>query len=92
MELADKFEKGMHISLLLVADEGELLDQDDVLLLTSSDPAASALLTSSQDEQDEAVESEDVSECALHACPAYDKLLEVISHATDRLDLPWKRE
>ncbi|KAL0190904.1 hypothetical protein M9458_013602, partial [Cirrhinus mrigala] len=25
------------------------------------------------------------------SCPAYDELLEVMDHATARLDLPWKR-
>lgn len=38
----------------------EMLD-DDVFSLTSSDPAVSELLASSQDEQDKAVEIEDVS-------------------------------
>lgn len=58
----------MNISYLLVAGESELLD-NDVLSLTSSDPEASSLLASSQDEQDEAIEIEDVSEHSQPACP-----------------------
>ncbi len=50
-----------------------------MLSLTSSDPAVSALLASSQDEQEEAVEVDDVSEHSQPACPAYDELLDVMS-------------
>ncbi|ROL41024.1 hypothetical protein DPX16_22867 [Anabarilius grahami] len=60
--------------------------------VTSSDPSASALLASTQEEQDVAVEDDVVSESSWPACPAYDELLEVMSRATDRLDLPWRRE
>ncbi len=92
VELADKFEKGMSIShFSSAAGESELRD-DDVLSLMSSDPAVSALLASSQDEQEEAVEIDDVSEHSQPACPTYDELLDVMSHATEKLDLPWKRE
>ncbi|ROL42860.1 hypothetical protein DPX16_8606 [Anabarilius grahami] len=69
VEPADESERGMNISLLSVAGESKLLD-DDVLSLTSSDSAVSALLTSSQEEQAEAVEIEDVSEHSQTACPA----------------------
>lgn len=79
VELADKFEKYMNVSYSAVAGKSELPD-DDVLSLTSSDSAAS-----------EAVEMEDVSERSQPACPSYDKLLDVMSRATERLDLPWKR-
>ncbi|ROL49763.1 Mapk-regulated corepressor-interacting protein 1 [Anabarilius grahami] len=43
------------------ADEGEVLDDDDVLSLTLSDPAASALLTASPREQEMAIEEEAVT-------------------------------
>lgn len=47
-----------------VADEGEWLDED-VLLLTSSDPAVTALLDSSQEKQDVAAEDNVLSESFL---------------------------
>lgn len=76
MELADEFEKDMHISDSLAAGESELLDKDDVLSLTSSVPTVSALLASSQDEQNKTVELKDVSERSQHVCPAYDLRLD----------------
>ncbi len=37
-------------------------------------------------------EGEEVETEPSHSsCPAYDYLLEIIEHATARLDLPWKR-
>lgn len=37
-------------------------------------------------------EGKDDTESSWTACPVYDKLLEIMSRATDRLDLPWKRK
>ncbi len=59
--------------------------------MTSSDPAASSLLGSDQEEQEMSEGEEVETEPSHSSCPAYDELLEVIEHATARLDLPWKR-
>ncbi|ROL46692.1 hypothetical protein DPX16_12585 [Anabarilius grahami] len=79
--------------LRTVADEGELLDDDDVLSLKSSDPAASALLALSPREQEVAVKEEEgePSETSKPPCPAYAELLEVIERTSGRLQLPWER-
>lgn len=82
-------EKGMDLSHSSVAEKEELLDED-VLSFTSSDLTVSALLASSQEEQNVALEDKDVSELSQPACPTYDELLEVMSGATDRLNLPWR--
>ncbi|ROI81362.1 hypothetical protein DPX16_14791 [Anabarilius grahami] len=76
-----------------VADEGELLDDDDVLSLTSSDPAASALLASSPREQEMANEEEagEPAETSKPPCPAHAELLEVMERGSGRLQLPWER-
>lgn len=66
---------------------------EDVLSLESSDLAYSALLASSREEQDVAALGEDVLiEPSQPACPKYSELLEVMAHATQWLDLPWKLE
>ncbi|KTG46021.1 hypothetical protein cypCar_00042415, partial [Cyprinus carpio] len=91
MDLADELKKGLSLSCSSVMDENELLD-DDAISLTSSDPAASALLDQSQDEQEMSDEDEIVeTESSKSSCPAYDVLLEVMDHATARLDLLQKR-
>ncbi|ROL46701.1 hypothetical protein DPX16_12594 [Anabarilius grahami] len=74
------------------ADEGELLDKDDVLSLTSSDPAASAHLAASPREQEMAFEEEagEPAETSKPPCPAYVELLEVMERASGRLQLPWE--
>lgn len=84
MELKDKSERSMSISHSSSADESKLPDCDDVSSLTSSDPASSVLLASSHDKQDEADEINDASERSQPTCPAYDELLDVISHASAR--------
>ncbi len=58
-DLADEFERELSLSHESAKNEGEPLDNDDVISLTSSDPAASALLGYAQEEQ-EMSESEDV--------------------------------
>ncbi len=89
MELADEAVRGTNISRPSAADESELLEED-VLSLTSSDPAGSALLAHGQEWADE--DEEDISEPSQPVCPAYDELLEVMEHATARLDLQWRHE
>ncbi len=89
MELADEAVRGTNISRPSAADESELLEED-VLSLTSSDPAGSALLAHGQEWADE--DEEDISEPSQSVCPAYDELLEVMEHATARLDLQWRHE
>ncbi|ROI69465.1 hypothetical protein DPX16_14405 [Anabarilius grahami] len=76
----------------VTADKGEVLE-DDVLSLTSSDPAASALLALSPREQEVADEEEEgePSETSKPPCPAYVELLEVMEHASGRLQQPWDR-
>ncbi len=70
-------------------NEGKLLDYDDAISLTSSDPAASSLLGYAQEEQ-KMFEGEEVeTELSQSSCPAYEDLLEVMEHATARLDLTW---
>ncbi|KAI2647461.1 Uronate isomerase [Labeo rohita] len=49
VDLADELKKGLSLSRSSVADEDELLADDDVISLTSSDPAASALLQEEQE-------------------------------------------
>ncbi|KAL0170818.1 hypothetical protein M9458_035414, partial [Cirrhinus mrigala] len=88
VDLADELKKGLFLSHSSVADEDELLADDDVISLTSSDPAASALL---QEEQEMLEGEEAEAESSLISCPAYEELLEVMDRATARLDLPWKR-
>ncbi|KAL0194944.1 hypothetical protein M9458_008516, partial [Cirrhinus mrigala] len=61
----------------------ELLEDDNVISLT-------ALLGSTHEEQ-ESLDKEMQSESSQTSCPAYAELLEVMEHATARLDLPWKR-
>ncbi|ROJ62565.1 hypothetical protein DPX16_21551 [Anabarilius grahami] len=77
----------------LKSDEGELLDNDDVLSLISSDPAASALLAGSPREQEMAFEEEagEPAETSKPPCPTYAELLEVMERASGRLQLPWER-
>ncbi len=58
--------------------------------LTSSDPAGSALLAHGQEWADEG--GKDISEPSQPVCPAYVELLEVMEHATARLDLQWRHE
>ncbi|KAI2645012.1 Ribosomal protein S12 methylthiotransferase RimO [Labeo rohita] len=88
----DKLDKGLSLSCSSAGDESELLDDDDVVSLTSFDPAVSALLGSVQEEQEMLDEEECIeSESPQPSCPTYDELLEVMEHATARLDLPWKR-
>ncbi|ROJ25309.1 hypothetical protein DPX16_20122 [Anabarilius grahami] len=92
-ELAEELERGVNLSQPTAADEGELLNDDDVLSLTSSDPAASALLAASPREQEMAFEEEasEPAETSEHPCPVYAELLEVMEHASGRLQLPWDR-
>ncbi len=71
------------ISLSSAADESKQLEED-VLSLTS-DPAGSALLAHGQKWADEG--GKDISEPSQPVCPAYVELLEVMEHATARLDL-----
>ncbi len=90
-DLADEFERELSLSHESAKNEGEPLDNDDVISLTSSDPAASALLGYAQEEQ-EMSESEDVeTELSQNSCPAYEELLDVMERATAWLDLPWER-
>ncbi len=77
------------ISRSSAADESKLLEED-VLSLTSSDPAGSALLAHGQEWADEG--GEHISELSQPVCPAYVELLEVMEHATARLDLQWRHE
>lgn len=77
VDLGKEFENGMHFSHSSLVDKGELLDANDVLSLTSSDLAASALLALSQDEQDEAVETQQLSKRSQPTCPTSDELLEL---------------
>ncbi len=94
-DLADELERGLSFSCSSGANEGEWLDDDDAISLTSSDPAAGALLGYvlgyAQEEQEMSEGDEAEAEPAQSFCPAYDELLEVMEHATARLDLPWKR-
>ncbi len=91
VDLADELERELSFSRLSAMNEGELLDDDDVISLTSSDPAASALLAYAQKEQ-EMFEGEEVETEPSHSsCPAYEELLEVIERVTARFDLPGKR-
>ncbi|KAL0158365.1 hypothetical protein M9458_046441, partial [Cirrhinus mrigala] len=91
VDLADELKKGLSLSRVSVAGEDELLADDDVVSLTSSDSAASALLGPSQEEQEMLEGEEAEAEPSLISCPAYAELLEVMDHATVRLDLPWER-
>ncbi len=90
MELADESAGGINVLRASAADESILLEED-VLSLTSSDPAGSALLAHGQEWADED-EEENISEPSQPVCPAYGELLEVMEHATARLDLPWRHE
>ncbi|KAI2653751.1 Lamina-associated polypeptide 2, isoform alpha [Labeo rohita] len=69
VDLADELKKGLSLSRSSVADEDELLADDDVISLTSSDPAASALL---QEEQEMLEGEEAEAEPSLISCPALD--------------------
>ncbi len=89
MELADESGGGINTSRSSVADKSKLLEED-VLSLTSSDPAGSALLAHGQEWADE--DEENISEPCQPVCPAFDELLEVMEHATARLDLQWRHE
>lgn len=84
MEVKDKFERSMSISHSIAADESKLPDCDDVSSLTTSDPASSVLLASSHDKQNKADENNDASERSQPTCPAYDELMDVMSHASAR--------
>ncbi len=90
-DLADELERGLSFSCSSAANKGELLDYDGAISLTSSDPAASALLGSAQEEQEMSEGEEVESEPSHSSCPAYDELLEIMEHATARLDYLWKR-
>ncbi len=90
MKLADEFERGVNLSRPSAVDESELR-WEDVLSLASSDPAGSSLLASGQSEQDLADE-DGVLEPSQPACPAYGEVMEVMNHATVRLDLQWRHE
>lgn len=75
------------------AYSSDLLDAYVHSLNESCDLANSALLALSQKEQDVAVEGDEMlMEPSQPACPAYEKLLEVVAHTTERLDLPCKCE
>ncbi len=89
MELADGSGGGINTSRSSAADKSKLLEED-VLSLTSPDPAGSALLAHGQEWADE--DEENISEPSQPVCPAFDELLEVIKHATARLDLQWRHE
>ncbi len=90
-ELADELEMGLSLSHSSATNEGERLDDDDAISLTSSDPAAGALLGYAQEEQEMSEGDEAEAEPDQSSCLAYDELLEVMEHATARLDLLWKR-
>ncbi len=91
VDLADELERELSLSHESAKNEGEPLDYDDLISLKSSDPAASALLGYAQEEQ-EMSESEEVeTELSQTSSPACKELLDVMEHATARLDLPWER-
>lgn len=73
----------MVISPSPAAHTSKLLEAD-VLSLELSDLADSTHLASSQEEKG----LEMLMETSQPACPAYDEILEVMAHATERLDLP----
>ncbi len=89
VDLADELERELSLSHESARNEGEPLDHDDAISLTSSDRAASALLGYAQEEQEMAEGEEVETELSQISCPAYKELLEVMEHATVRLDLPY---
>lgn len=90
VKLLEEFDRGMGMCHT-PATHSELLDAD-VTSLESYDLADSGLLASRQEEQDVAVEGEEMlMELFQLACPTYDELLEVIA-LTERFDLPWKHK
>ncbi len=91
VDLADELERELSLSYKSAGNEGEPLDYDDAISLTSSDPAASALLGYAQKEQEMSEGEEAETELSQTSCPAYEELLEVMEHATARLQLPWER-
>ncbi|ROJ44208.1 hypothetical protein DPX16_23864 [Anabarilius grahami] len=82
VELAEDFEQGMSLSHSSAAGSSAEPDEQ-VLSLESYDLADSALLASSKDI---------LMEPSQPACSAYSELLKVMAHATQRLDLLWKRK
>ncbi len=90
-DLAYELERELSLSRESAGNEGEPLDYDDAISMTSSNPVASALLSYAQEEQEMAEGEEVETKLSQISCPAYEELLEVMKHATARLDLPWEQ-
>lgn len=88
VELAEEFEKGLALSRASIAGSSNLFDQE-VLFLESSDPADSTLLAPYSQETNVVEEGEESvqGKSSQPASSAYRELLNVIAHATPRLDL-----